>query len=59
MDLPLGENLFFDPTTGRLYAQSEKRSPTIDEFMQDPSRYPNYVLTVNYENGKMEIKNKA
>lgn len=51
--------MVFDPTTGKLLVHSRNVVPTIDEFMQDPSRYPNYVLAMNYENGKMEIMNKA
>ena len=55
-----GEQLVFDPATGKLaYVQSRNAVPTLEEYMQDPEKYPNYVATMNYENGKMEIMTKA
>lgn len=50
----MAESLFFDPVTGRMLLV-----PALDEIMKDPSRYPNYVVTVDLETGKMEVLSQA
>lgn len=52
----MAESLCFDPATGRFLLAS---APALDEFMKDPNRYPNYVLTTDLETGKMEVLSKA
>lgn len=53
------ESLCFDPVTGRMFVSTVRDAPALDEFMKDPDRYPNYVLTTDLETGKMEVLSKA
>ena len=55
----MAESLCFDPVTGRMFVSTVRDAPALDEFMKDPDRYPNYVLTTDLETGKMEVLSKA
>lgn len=54
----MGDQLYLDPATGKLVVTSAS-VPTLDEIMQDPEKYPGYVLTMDYEGGRMEVLPKA
>jgi len=50
------EEMSFNYAVGRLFLA---RAPTLDEYMADPDKYPDYEMTMDYNSGKMEILRKA